>query len=217
MVIEVNNLSKIILKNTILKGISMRMESGNIYGLIGTNGSGKTMLMKCLCGLITPTQGEIIIDGKRLGKDMDFPEDVGALIENPGLIGYYNGFDNLKEIASINGKINDNDIVEIMEEVGLNPYDKKKVKKYSLGMKQKLGIAMAVMENPRLLILDEPFNGLDEKSRNMLTNLIHKRKEDNCLIVMSCHERYLMDHLADECFLIEEGSITDRYKVKECD
>lgn len=217
MVIEVNNLSKIILKNTILKGISMRMESGNIYGLIGTNGSGKTMLMKCLCGLITPTQGEIIIDGKRLGKDMDFPEDVGALIENPGLIGYYNGFDNLKEIASINGKINDNDIVEIMEEVGLNPYDKKKVKKYSLGMKQKLGIAMAVMENPRLLILDEPFNGLDEKSRNMLTNLINKRKEDNCLIVMSCHERYLMDHLADECFLIEEGSITDRYKVKECD
>lgn len=207
MKIEIKNVSKTINNNEILKNISMSMESGNVYGFVGINGSGKTMLMRAISGLILPTFGEITIDNEILGKDIDFPRSIGVLIENPGLINYYNAFENIYEITSIKSIVDKNRINEVLCEVGLDPNDKKKVKKFSLGMKQKLGIALAFVENPDLIILDEPYNALDSKSREKLTKMILDAKNRGALVILSCHDQNIINNVADHIIEIENGEI----------
>lgn len=215
MYIEVNNLTKVISGNAILNNINLRMEQGKIYGLKGKNGSGKTMFMRAICGLILPTEGQVIIDGKVLGKDISFPPSLGALIENPGFIGSYSAYKNLKILADIQGKIGEERIRESISLVGLDPDDKKKFKKYSLGMKQKLGIAAAIMENPEIIILDEPINALDEKSVNIVRNILRKHRDEGALILVSCHDSEELEYLSDEIFIVESGNIKKRKNSKE--
>lgn len=207
MEIKVKNLSKKLSNNIVLDDINIDLCSGKIYGFVGKNGSGKTMLMRAICGLILPTSGCVEIDGKVIGKDISFPESVGALIENPGFISSYSGFKNLKTLAQIKNEISDDDIISILEQVGLDPYNKKSFRKYSLGMKQKLGIAGAMMENPKLLILDEPFNGLDEESVDKVRQLIMKRRGKDSLTIISCHDSDEIDKICDEIITIKLGKI----------
>lgn len=208
MLIEINNLSKEIGNELILKDINMRMVSGHVYGIKGKNGSGKTMLMRAICGLIFPTHGSIMIDGKELGKDLSFPESVGALLENPGFINEYSGVKNLKTLAAIQNKVGYEEICEALVKVGLDPSDNKKFKKYSLGMKQKLGIAGAIFENPELVILDEPTNALDEKSIVSFKEIIKELKARHALVIISCHDTEDLQELSDTIFTMENGSIT---------
>ncbi|WP_346847106.1 MULTISPECIES: ATP-binding cassette domain-containing protein [unclassified Clostridium] len=207
MEIEVRNLTKRISGNLILDNINIKMTNGKIYGLKGKNGSGKTMLMRAICGLILPTEGEVIIDGQVLGKDISFPNSLGALIESPGFISNYSGFKNLKILSEIQGKIDDNKINEVLTMVGLDPKEKKKFKKYSLGMKQKLGIAAAIMEEPEIIILDEPTNALDESSVISLRKTLQKYRDAGALIIISCHDSEELEFLSDEIFFMENGRL----------
>lgn len=207
MYIEINNLTKKIKKATVLNNISIRFESGRIYGLRGKNGCGKTMLMRAICGLIVPTEGTIDINGKIMGKDISFPESVGALIESPSFVANYTGFKNLKLLASIKNIIDDQAIKNSIRTVGLDPEDKRKFRKYSLGMKQRLGIACAIMENPNLLILDEPINALDENGVALVREILHTHKERGALIILACHDKEELDLLADDIFVMENGEL----------
>lgn len=200
MRIEISDLTKKIGQSEVLKDINLTFEGGKIYGLRGKNGSGKTMLMRAMSGLIRPTEGSIVINGKVLGKDMSFPESIGVLIENPAFIDSFSGFRNLKALADINKKITDEDIRRTIEMVGLNPNDKKKYKKYSLGMKQRLGIAAAIMENSDIMLLDE--SGVEEV-RNILLSL----KNDSRIIIIACHDREELEFLSDEIIEMENGKI----------
>ncbi|MDD3239724.1 MAG: ATP-binding cassette domain-containing protein [Lachnospira sp.] len=212
MYLEITNLNKEIGKTMILQNINMQMEQGEIYGLMGINGSGKTMIMRCMCGLVRPTNGSVKINGKELGKDIDFPQSLGALIENPGFIEHYSAIDNMKALASIRKKAGELEIKELLQRVGLDDKDKKKVKKYSLGMRQKLGIAMALLEDPDMIILDEPFNALDEKSVEIVKQIILDAKKRNKLIIISCHNKDDLNQLSDEIYKIENGHIIDHYE-----
>ncbi|MDE6833295.1 MAG: ATP-binding cassette domain-containing protein [Ruminococcus sp.] len=203
--IELRNVSKKIKGNTVLDNISLKMTSGRVYGLQGINGSGKTMLMRTVAGLIKTTTGDVIINGKILGKDITFPESMGLLIENPAFLDGYSGFDNLKILCSIKKLVSDADIRNIIETVGLNPDDRKKYKKYSLGMKQRLGIASAFMEKPELIILDEPTNALDSDGVEMIKNLIQEHRQRDALIILSCHDFSVLKLLSDEIISIECG------------
>ena len=205
--IIIKDFTKKLSHNYVLNDINLELVSGKIYGFVGKNGSGKTMLMRAICGLILPTTGHVEIDGKILGKDISFPNNVGALIENPGFISSYSGFKNLKVLAQIKNKISNDKIIEALKNVGLEPNDKKSFRKYSLGMKQKLGIAAAIMEEPELLILDEPFNGLDEESVDKVRNLILKRKNENNIIILSCHDSQEIEKMCDEIVEIKTGKI----------
>lgn len=204
--ISINNVTKSIKGATVLENISLELEKGKIYGLRGKNGSGKTMLMRVICGLILPTSGTVKIDDEILGKDISFPRSIGALIESPSFIGEYSGFKNLKMIASIKNIIDDKTIKETISLVGLDPEDKKKFRKYSLGMKQRLGIACAIMEKPQIIVLDEPINALDEKGVLLVREILEKHKE-NSIIVVACHDREELNQLADEIFSMENGKI----------
>lgn len=212
--IIIKDFTKKLSHNYVLNDINLELVSGKIYGFVGKNGSGKTMLMRAICGLILPTTGHVEIDGKILGKDISFPNNVGALIENPGFISSYSGFKNLKVLAQIKNKISNDKIIEALKNVGLEPNDKKSFRKYSLGMKQKLGIAAAIMEEPELLILDEPFNGLDEDSVDKVRNLILKRKNENNIIILSCHDSQEIEKLCDEIVEIKTGKIVNIYENK---
>ena len=174
--VELINLNKTIKGKEILNNINLTLEKGKVYGFFGRNGSGKTMLFRAICGLIKPTSGEIRVNGKRLHKEISFPESVGVIIESPGFWNYYTGFENLKVLAGIKNKLTDNEIKKALEKVGLNPEDKRTFKKYSLGMKQRLAIAQAIMEKPDLIILDEPTNALDEEGINLVRNIILEEK-----------------------------------------
>lgn len=207
--IIIKDFTKKLSHNYVLNDINLELVSGKIYGFVGKNGSGKTMLMRAICGLILPTTGHVEIDGKILGKDISFPNNVGALIENPGFISSYSGFKNLKVLAQIKNKISNDKIIEALKNVGLEPNDKKSFRKYSLGMKQKLGIAAAIMEEPELLILDEPFNGLDEESVDKVRNLILKRKNENNIIILSCHDSQEIEKMCDEIVEIKTGKIVN--------
>lgn len=208
MYIEAVELSKKIRGKLILDKISLRMESGRIYGLCGQNGSGKTMLMRALCGLILPTQGYVEVDGRILGKDISFPDSVGVLIENPGFIPHYSGFKNLKILASLQNKIDDDAITGVLKQLSLYEVKDNRFKTYSLGMKQRLGIAAAIMESPEMLILDEPFNALDEKSITIVSRILEKKRADGALIVLSCHDRAMLESLSDEIFTVSDGRIS---------
>lgn len=207
MVIQVENVSKTIKGNMVIDCVSAEFSSGKVYGLQGINGSGKTMLMRLISGLIYPTEGRIVIDGKILGKEIAFPESIGILIENPAFLDNYSGFANLKLLASIQNKIDDKQIYKTLERVGLEPDSRKKYKKYSLGMKQKLGIAGAVMEKPEFLILDEPANALDKEGIERLKKIVQEEKERGVLIILSCHDSALLEAMADVIYSMENGRL----------
>ncbi len=212
-VVKIDNVTKIIHKNTVIDGISAELEGPAIIGFKGINGSGKTMLMRLICGLIRPTEGEISIDGKILNKDIAFPESVGILIENPSFLDTYSGLENLKMLASIKSKVTEEEIRAVMSSVGLNPGDKKKYKKYSLGMKQRLGIAAAVMENPEIVILDEPTNALDSNGIQMVKQLIQKQRDNGALVIISCHDLDILKELSEEIYVLERGKIVEHFEV----
>ena len=214
MKIEVHEYEKVISSNKLLSNINMSLSSGNIYGFQGKNGSGKTMLMRAISGLILPTSGYVEVDGKRIGKDIDFPQDIGVLIENPGFIGSYSGFKNLKLLASLKNKVNDEQICKLMKQLALDPNDEKKYRKYSLGMKQKLGIIAAIMEEPEIIILDEPFNALDEKSCEIVNEMLFKIKANNKIIIIAYHDKEELFKIADVVYVIENGEVKKTIDVK---
>ena len=207
MDLKIVNVKKVINKKVILDSIDLKLQGGRIYGIRGKNGSGKTMLFRMISGLIFPTEGKVIIDGKELGKDISFPDSIGALIENPGYIPDYSGFKNLKLIAGIKNIVGDEKIKDMMRSLGLDPESKKKVKKYSLGMKQKLGLAMALMEDPDLILLDEPMNGLDEGTVKVVYDILEKHKERGALIMIASHDKEDLDMLSDEIYVMKEGRL----------
>lgn len=206
-VIEVKNVTKKWGNNTVLNSVNLTAERSEIIGIIGYNGSGKTVLMKCICGFITPDSGEITVSGKRVGRDIDIPKNIGLIIETPGFLPNFSGFSNLWQLAKIRGKICKNDVREVMEKVGLNPHDKKHVGKYSLGMRQRLGIAQAIMENPDILILDEPMNGLDKNGVNDMRELLLRLKSDGKTMIVASHNSADIDILCDRVFEIEKGNL----------
>lgn len=203
--ITVNNVSLKIKKDMILRNINVEFEGGKIHGIIGRNGSGKTMLMKCICGFIRPTEGEITVAGKKIGVDCDFPESVGIIIETPEFIPYYTGLKNLKLLSDIRHRISDEDIRKSIELVGLDPRLKKSVKKYSLGMRQRLGLAQAIMENPDLLILDEPMNGLDKDGVGEMRKYLLDLKEQGKTILIASHSAEDIDVLCDTVVEMDKG------------
>ena len=207
-IIKVNNLFLTLGKTEILKYINVAFEEQKIHGLIGRNGSGKTMLMKCVCGFVKSTSGEIIVSGKVIGKDVDFPKDTGIIIETPGFIPYYSGYRNLKLLADLNKKIDGDKIKETMEQVGLDPNLKRHVKKYSLGMRQRLGLAQAIMENPDLLILDEPFNGLDKDGVADMRKYLLDLKEQGKTILIASHSSEDIEILCDTVCEMDKGVLS---------
>lgn len=207
-IIEVRDLSLTLGRTEILKNISVSFDQGQIHGLIGRNGSGKTMLMKCICGFVRPTSGTVIVDGKRIGKDCDFPKNVGLIIETPGFIPYYSGYRNLKLLAGLNNKISKEDIRNAMKLVGLDPFLKRLVRKYSLGMRQRLGLAQAVMEDPDLLILDEPMNGLDKEGVQEMRKYLLQLKAQGKTIVIASHSSEDIALLCDTVHEIDKGILT---------
>lgn len=206
--IEVKNVSLTLQKNPILKNIDVVFEKGRIHGLIGRNGSGKTMLMKCICGFVCPTTGEIFVDGKKIGKDCDFPDNTGIIIETPGFIPYYSGYKNLKLLADLHGKISKDDIRNTMKTVGLDPDLKRHVRKYSLGMRQRLGLAQAIMEDPDLLILDEPMNGLDKDGVKDMRQYLLDLKAQGKTILIASHSAEDIDVLCDTVSEMDKGLLS---------
>lgn len=184
--------------NVIFEDLSFEFSSGNIYGIVGYNGSGKTVLLKCLAGLEGITEGKIELDGNILGIDFPFLPNVGVIIETPGFLEGYSGFDNLHQLALIKNKIGEKEIIQSMIDVGLDPSSSKKVKHYSLGMKQKLALAQAFMENPDILLLDEPMNGLDKQSVQKIREKLLHLKEKGKLIILASHIEQDIECLCDE-------------------
>lgn len=192
----------------VLKNINLTLESGKVIGLKGKNGSGKTMLMRAISGLILPTSGKVYINDKELGRQISFPPSIGILIENPSFISNYTGFKNLKILASIQNRISDDEIRDAIRKVGLDPDDKRTFKKYSLGMKQRLGIAAAIMERPDIVILDGPINALDEAGAGLIKGLLDELKANGSLIIIACHDTEELNYLSDEIYEIYDGEIT---------
>ncbi len=209
MYLEVEEINKKIGVDDVLSEISLSMEKGKIYGLQGKNGCGKSMLMRVICGLVLPTSGRVLIGGEELGKELSFPESVGVFIEKPGFLDAYSGFQNLSMLASIKKQIGAAEIKESLKRVGLEDVMYKKYRKYSLGMKQKLGIAAVIMEHPDIVILDEPANALDEKSECRLWKIVREEKERGALVIISCHTSEVLEEVSDEIFKMDQGQITD--------
>lgn len=207
MEIKVCDYTKVIHKVTILEHVNCEFHSGICYGLKGKNGSGKTMLMRAVCGLIRPTSGYVSIDGKIIGKDISFPDNVGLLLENPAFPGNYTGLKNLELLAGIQKRVSTEEIRKTLAQTGLNPDDKRKYRKYSLGMKQKLGIAAAFMEKAPLIILDEPINAIDAEGVELVKGMIQEAKERGAVIITACHDAEELNQIADEIIEISEGKI----------
>lgn len=210
--ISIENLNKQFKNQLVLNNINVKFSNGHIYGIIGRNGSGKTVLLKCICGFLKPTTGVISVNHKIVGKDIDFPENVGFIIETPGFLLNYSGYKNLRYLASIRKKIDSNEIKESMSLVGLDSADKKHVGKYSMGMRQRLGIAQAIMEKPDILVLDEPMNALDKNGVEEMRRLFLKMKSEGKLILLTSHNREDIEILCDEVYEVEEGILN---KLKE--
>lgn len=210
MEIVLKDIGKDIKKKCILHDINITLTGGKVYGLKGKNGCGKTMLMRVISGLIRPTKGEVIINEEILFKDITFPRSIGVLIENPSFLNGYTGFDNLKILASIKGVIGDKEISEAIEKVGLDPKDTRKYRKYSLGMKQKLGIACAFMEHPDIVILDEPINAIDQSGVVLVRKILDELKAEGKIIIIACHDTEEMELLADEIYEMESGTIVNK-------
>ncbi|MCD7866351.1 MAG: ABC transporter ATP-binding protein [Clostridiales bacterium] len=205
--IILDNVSLRIKKVQILEDISLELEDGQIHGLVGRNGCGKTMLMKCICGFVRPTGGRIQVNGKYVGEETDFPEHLGVMIETPGFISYLSGYENLRILAGCRKMIGKEEIRDAMKQVELDPDSRLHVKKYSMGMRQRLGIAQAIMEHPRLLVLDEPFNGLDEDAVRMVRNLLDEKREQGVTIVLSSHNAEDIRLLCDSVHRLSKGRL----------
>lgn len=203
--IIIENLSKTIKNNKILDNVNLTFESGHVYGLVGRNGSGKTMLLRAICGLIFPDSGKVIIDGKQLHKDISFPESCGIIIENTDLLPNFSAFDNLKMLSEIKNTANDNMIKSAIKSVGLDPDSKKKVKTFSLGMKQRLSIAQALFEDPDILLLNEPTNALDEDGVNDVRRILLEQKKKNKLIIIASHNKEDISLLSDTVISVSNG------------
>lgn len=206
--VSVQNVSKDFGQERVLKSVSREFEKGKIHGIVGNNGSGKTVLMKCICGFLLPTEGKVIVNGKHVGRDVDFPPDLGIIIETPGFLPNMTGVKNLEILASLNKKIGLAEIADTIRRVGLDLHMKKTVGKYSLGMRQRLGIAQAIMENPNLLILDEPLNGLDKHGVKEMRELIKGLKADGKTILLASHNQGDIDELCDTVCEMDAGVMT---------
>lgn len=204
----VEHLHKSFGKEEILHGIDRTFAAGKIHGIVGNNGSGKTVLMKCICGFLIPDEGHVRVNGKEVGKDIDFPEDMGIIIETPGFLPGVTGLKNLKLLASLRGLADEKKIRQTIERVGLDPALKKPVSKYSLGMRQRLGIAQAIMEDPSLLILDEPFNGLDKHGVAEIRQLIRELRTEGKTILLASHNQTDIDELCDTVCEMDAGNMT---------
>ncbi len=208
IVVSLKDVSKTISGISILKGINLELERGNIYGFVGRNGSGKSMLFKTICGLVNPSEGEVMVLQEPI-KNGNFSKKTGIIIENPGFLPQYSAFKNLKILANIQNKISDQKIKDTLALVGLDPKDKKPVKKYSLGMKQRLGIAQAIMEDPEILILDEPMNGLDNEGVKLVRNILLNLKSKSVTILLASHNHEDITSLCDCVFHLENGGLTN--------
>lgn len=207
-VIEVCDVNKYFGEEHVLKNVSHSFEKGKIHGIVGNNGSGKTVLMKCICGFLKPDSGVIYVNHKQVGKETDFPEDIGIIIETPGFLPHLSGTQNLKILASLQKKANALTIRAVLEQVGLDPDMKKPVGKYSLGMRQRLGFAQALMEDPSLLILDEPFNGLDKHGVVHIRNVIKGLREEGKTVILASHNQVDIDELCDTVCEMDAGVLT---------
>lgn len=212
---ELKNVSKRFGQETAVREVSLSLEKGKIYGIAGPNGSGKTVLFKMLIGFLRPDSGKIFVNGKEIGKDTDFAEDIGIIIETPGFLGGFSGYQNLEYLAGIKKQIGEKEIRESMESVGLDPDSRKKVRKYSLGMRQRLGIAQAIMEHPKLLILDEPMNGLDREGAAQIRTLFLKLREESVTILLASHHKEDMDELCDKVYEMEDGCLRESADIKK--
>lgn len=207
MKIELKNVTKEFDKVEIIKNISLEFETGKIYGLYGRNGSGKSVLMKLICGFLIPTKGKVLINGKDFNAKNEYPDNLRAVIEKPSFFPELTGFENLKLLAKIQNKISDEEIIKALDLVNLIDEKDKKYSKYSLGMKQKLAIAQAIMEDPSILILDEPFNGIEEKSVEKITKFLKEEAKNGKTIIFSTHIKEDLENLADIIYKIDNGTI----------
>ncbi len=205
--VVLENVSKSFKDKTVLQKTDLTIESGKITGFIGRNGSGKTVLFKLICGLMLPTTGTVTVDGVQIGKDRDFAPDAGVLIETPSFISYESGLRNLRDLAAIQKKINLEQVRDAIRLVGLDPDDKKRVGKYSLGMRQRLGIAQAIMERPSLIILDEPMNGLDKEGVEDMRTLFARLRDEGRTILLASHTAEDIDILCDSVYELDKGAI----------
>lgn len=205
-IVKVENVTKYFKQEKVLDDVNMNLETGHIYGIVGKNGAGKTVLFKIIAGFIKPSSGKVTVAGNIIGVDRDFPDSLGLIIETPGFLSQYNAYQNLLYLANINNKISKEDVKEAIRMVGLDPGSNKKVGKFSLGMRQRLGIAQAIMENPNLIILDEPMNGLDKKGIEDVKELLLKLKGDGKTILMASHYAEDME-ICDEVFQMEDGKL----------
>lgn len=203
--IEVQNVVKRFRDQVVLKNVSISFEKGQIHGIVWRNGSGKTVLFKCICGLMHPEEGVILVNGKRVGRDVDMPEDIGAIIEAPGFLPNYSGYKNLRFLANIRRKIGKEEILNVLKTVGLDPESRKHVGKYSLGMRQRLGIAQAIMEDPEILILDEPMNGLDNAGVQDIRALLLELKAQGKTILLASHNHEDIAALCDTVHEMDGG------------
>ena len=209
MELTANNISRTIKGRLILNNVSLNLKSNNVYGFTGRNGSGKTMLFRALSGLMRIDSGTVTLDGKVLHKDFDILPGLGITIENSGLYSEYTGYKNLKLLADINKKITDEEIKQALNDVGLDHSDKRTVKKYSMGMKQRLAVAQAVMERPDVLMLDEPTNGLDESGVKLIRDIILRERERGAIILLASHNKEDISELADTLFKVDNGCVTE--------
>lgn len=212
VIIKVENVVRKFNENNALNGVSINFEKGRIHGIVGRNGSGKTVLFKCICGFMPMTSGKITVSDKVIGKDSDIPDNVGLIIETPGFLPNYSGFKNLKLLACIKRKIDDKKIMETMERVGLDPKSKKHVNKYSLGMRQRLGIAQAIMEDPDILVLDEPMNGLDNEGVEEMRELFLNLRNEGKTILLASHNKGDVEYLCDTVREMDHGNVISFYE-----
>lgn len=206
--VKIVRLSKSFQKEQVLKEISHSFEAGKIHGIIGFNGSGKTVLFKCICGFLRPDSGYVKVMGQRIGRDVDFPESLGMIIENPGFLPHLSGYANLKRLADLRRKIGKEEVMDAIARVGLDPFSKKHVSQYSLGMRERLGIAQAIMEDPELLILDEPFNGLDKRGAAEVCVLLEELRKKGKTILLAAHNMPDMEGFCDTVCEMDAGVLT---------
>lgn len=207
-IVKLEHITKMYGDAAVLRDVSLELERGNIYGLIGRNGSGKTMLMKVICGFVIPTKGKVTVQGKKLGKEVDIPEKMGVIIEQPGFLPGYSAYQNLLFLSKINGRVGKKEILEALEQVGLGDAKKKKVRKFSMGMRQRLGLAQALMEKPEILILDEPMNGLDDAAVEEMREILLEQKRQGMTIIIASHNREDIETLCDQVFRMENGVLS---------
>mgnify|MGYP001028455492 FL=1 len=215
---DIDHFTKKLHGRTVLDDVNIHFDSegkGLIVGLQGINGSGKTMLIRALCGLIYATQGTLSVDGQILGKDISFPPSVGALIENPAFLNEYTGRRNLELLSSIRGRLPQGHIDEALNAVGLNPNDHRAYRKYSLGMKQRLGIAAAILEKPQLLLLDEPFNALDQDGVEQVAHVIQEQRALGKMVFLACHDANELYNLSDIVITMKNGAVASEERIRQ--